>query len=145
MIGMMMGFAMPQGWTDDDVNASGGGSAKATVTSQSDSSDHAAIGGGATVTKTDDSITIRGISSAVAVVDTQRVTGSASGTLRIQWGSGDRDNTRGSQNNTSSRSIFSQLQSPRTPPGAPEPEGQALFGIGLLVFGFGLIRYRKII
>ena len=80
---------------------------------------------GATVTREPGQVTISGIASAVGVVDTRTVQGSASGTLRIRWGRGTLE------------------RQPMLPPGAPEMNGLWMFGVGFVVFGFGLLRTRK--
>lgn len=81
---------------------------------------------GATVTRENNGITISGISSSVATVDTQKVTGSASGILRINWGDRNRE------------------RSPVTPPGAPELPTPWMFGSGFFLLGFGLLWIRRI-
>lgn len=85
---------------------------------------------GATVERSATGMTISGISSAVSHVGNRSVQGSAEGTLRIQWGGQDR--TRGSGGG-----------SPATPPGAPELPANWMFGSGFMVFGFGLLLYRR--
>lgn len=87
-------------------------------------------GTGATVERSATGMTIRGISSSVANVNNRVVQGSAEGTLRINWGGEDRSRGSGSG-------------SPVTPPGAPELPANWMFGTGFMVFGFGLLLYRR--
>ncbi len=85
---------------------------------------------GATVTREPNALTISGIASAVGTVDTRRVSGDASGTLRISWG-GNPDRRRGER-------------SSMAPPGAPELGADLLNGTGLFVVGLGLLLTRKL-
>jgi hypothetical protein len=87
-------------------------------------------GTGATVERSATGMTIRGISSSVVNVNNRVVQGSAEGTLRINWSGQDR--SRGSGTG-----------SPVTPPGAPELPANWMFGTGFMVFGFGLLLYRR--
>lgn len=87
-------------------------------------------GTGATVEQTSSGVEIRGISSSVVNVDTRTVQGSAEGVLRINWGEQDRG--RGSGTGT-----------PVSPPGAPELPANWMFGTGFMIFGFGLLLYRR--
>ncbi|MEK7790488.1 MAG: hypothetical protein AAB309_02555, partial [Deltaproteobacteria bacterium] len=75
-------------------------------------------------------ITIHGIASSVSHASNGHVQGSAEGTLRINWSGQDR--TRGSGGG-----------SPVTPPGAPELPANWMFGSGFMLFGFGLLLYRR--
>lgn len=87
-------------------------------------------GTGATVERSATGMTISGIASAVSHASNGHVQGSAEGTLRINWGGQDR--TRGSGSG-----------SPVTPPGAPELPANWMFGSGFMLFGFGLLLYRR--
>ncbi|OGQ15599.1 MAG: hypothetical protein A3B70_06495 [Deltaproteobacteria bacterium RIFCSPHIGHO2_02_FULL_40_11] len=147
------------------VTAEGHAQGKATVqeTQSKTNGVHANGTAGATVTKSPNEIRITGISSAVAVVDSKKVTGDASGTLVIRWGrsgsSGSNGSNGGAFGNGSSlnngsasnnngrgsqQSIFRQARVPMTPPGAPELSANFMFGAGLFIFGFGLILTRKL-
>jgi len=87
-------------------------------------------GQGITITKTPEILKIEGLPSNVEDIQTRNVSGSADGTLRINWGGG---NLSGNVGGT-----------PMTPPGAPELPANVLFGTGFLFLGFGLLLYRKL-
>lgn len=87
-------------------------------------------GTGVTIDRTSSGIEICGVSSSVVNVDNRAVQGSAEGVLRINWESQDRG--RGSGSGT-----------PVSPPGAPELPANWMFGTGFMIFGFGLLLYRR--
>ncbi len=94
------------------------------------SSTASGTGTGATVERSPTGMTIQGISSSIVNVNNRVVQGSAEGTLRINWAGQDRSRGSGSG-------------SPVTPPGAPELPANWMFGTGFMVFGFGLLLYRR--
>lgn len=104
---------------------------------------------GAQVTREPNAITIVGVGSGAAGVDTNRVQGSTTGSgmvmLRISWGSGgSRDSHPGTVANRDNRTGASDRgRGVASPPGAPEMPGDVMFGSGFLVLGFGLLLYRK--
>lgn len=113
---------------EDTVNVQGAGATSVGVTNSPEQGTHGSGNVGATVTRDQNSVTISGISSAVATVNTNKVSGDASGTLRISWGGNDRSRRGGA---------------PVSPPGAPELPAPYLFGTGLMIFGFGLMVTRR--
>ena len=122
----------PHAWglyADDGstLNVDASRQTQTSVTNTSEQGAHGSGTVGATVTRDRNSITVSGIASAVGVVDNQRVTGDASGTLRISWGGNNRN----------------RRASPVSPPGAPELPAPFLFGTGLGIFGFGLMITRR--
>lgn len=115
------------GQSADQGSVSGGGQAGVGVGSGSATPGQ---DGGATITRESGGLTVSGIASAVSVVDTRTVSGSADGTLRIGWGDS-RDRSRGERSGSA-------------PPGAPEIPTPLMFGTGFFVFGLGLLLYRKL-
>ncbi|MBI3018733.1 MAG: hypothetical protein HYY61_02425 [Deltaproteobacteria bacterium] len=115
----------------------------------SDSSCATASGSaGAQVTREPNALTIVGVGSGAAGVDTQRIQGSTTGSglvmLRISWGSGNRSGVSSPTASRDSRGVASdRSRGVASPPGAPEMPGDVMFGSGFLVLGFGLLLYRR--
>ena len=157
------GLARADARADDRVTvtglATGSGVAQATQT-RSDSS-ACALGsgsaqgiatGGAQVTREPNALTIVGVGSGAAGVDTNRVQGSTTGSglvmLRISWGghgnSSDRSGVSSPTASNNGRGGASDRgRGVASPPGAPEMPGDVMFGSGFLVLGFGLLLYRR--
>ena len=126
-----------------------GGTCVLSDLARADSTATASGSAGAQVTRESNAVTIVGVGSGAAGVDTNRVQGSTTGSglvmLRISWGSGHGSSDRsGLGSSTAGRGTSSDRgRGVASPPGAPEMPSDVLFGSGFLVLGFGLLLTRK--
>ena len=129
-----------------------GGTCVLSDLARADSTATASGSAGAQVTRESNAVTIVGVGSGAAGVDTNRVQGSTTGSglvmLRISWGNGrgssDRSGLGSSTAGRDSRGTSSDRgRGVASPPGAPEMPADVLFGSGFLVLGFGLLLTRK--